>query len=80
MPSKAVQISLDEELLRQIDADPEARERGRSAFIRSVMRRYLQAKARKATDAAIDRAYGGKADALLSEVEEIMEAQAWPET
>lgn len=36
MAAKPVQISLDPELLEKIDADPEARERGRSAFVREA--------------------------------------------
>jgi metal-responsive CopG/Arc/MetJ family transcriptional regulator len=46
MSARPVQISLDSELLSQIDADPEVRERGRSAFIRSAVELYLKAKQR----------------------------------
>jgi metal-responsive CopG/Arc/MetJ family transcriptional regulator len=79
MTAKAVQVSMDRELLGRIDADPEARERGRSAFIRSALLLYLEAKRRRGTDAAIRRAYGGKADELEFEIEGLMEAQSWPE-
>jgi hypothetical protein len=40
---------------------------------------YLQAKERPAIDRAILRAYQGKADELLDDVESLMLAQAWPE-
>ena len=43
MPIKPVQISIDTALLERIDADPEARSRGRSAFVRSAIERYLNA-------------------------------------
>lgn len=79
MPAKPVQISLDAELLKRIDADPEARRKGRSAFVRSALETYLKVKERRRVDAAIERAYGGKADELLADVEELIEAQAWPE-
>jgi metal-responsive CopG/Arc/MetJ family transcriptional regulator len=44
MASRPVQISIDEELLERIDEDAEAREKGRSAFIRAAVEWYLSAK------------------------------------
>jgi len=41
-PVRPVQISMDAALLRRIDADPEVRQRGRSAFIRSAIEMYLE--------------------------------------
>ena len=78
MPAKAVQISLEEQLLRAIDADPEARRGGRSAFIRKAVSTYLEAKRRRDVDHAIRRAYQGKADELLDDVRDLIGAQAWP--
>lgn len=78
MPAKPIQISLDTNLLNRIDRDPEVRERGRSAFIRSALELYLTAKRRRATDQRIARAYGGKADAMLDEIVDLMGSQAWP--
>jgi metal-responsive CopG/Arc/MetJ family transcriptional regulator len=46
MAAKPVQVSLDQELLRRIDRDPEARKLGRSAFIRNAVSTYLRAKER----------------------------------
>ena len=78
MPAKPVQISVDLELLRRIDADPETRKKGRSAFVRSAVSSYLAAKLRKATDLAIGAAYGDAADAMGAEVSDLLDAQAWP--
>ena len=78
MPAKPVQISVDLELLRRIDADPETRERGRSAFVRSAVSSYLAAKRRRAVDRAIGAAYGDAALAMEAEVSDLLDAQAWP--
>jgi metal-responsive CopG/Arc/MetJ family transcriptional regulator len=78
MAAKPVQVSIDLDLLRRIDADPETREKGRSAFIRSAVSSYLAAKRRRDVDAAIRAAYGGAADAMEAEVADLMDAQAWP--
>lgn len=79
MASKPVQISLDEDLLHQIDARPEVKERGRSAFIREAIRLYLRAEERLAVDELIVRAYRGEADELLAEIADLMETQVWPD-
>jgi metal-responsive CopG/Arc/MetJ family transcriptional regulator len=76
--AKPVQISLDEELLRRVDADPETKRRGRSAVVRSALLLYLESKKRRAIDVAIMSAYGHAADQLLSEIEPLIGAQAWP--
>ncbi len=78
MPAKPVQVSIDTELLRRIDRDPETKASGRSAFIRSAVSSYLEAKRRKDVDAAIRAAYGGSADAIEAEVADLVDAQAWP--
>jgi metal-responsive CopG/Arc/MetJ family transcriptional regulator len=75
MGARAVKISLDAELLRRVDRDPEVRKLGRSAFVRSAIDLYLRAKERRADDEAIRRAYGGQADAMLGEVEEFLGAK-----
>ena len=80
MAAKPVQVSLDGDLLRRIDRDPEAKKLGRSAFIRNAVSTYLQAKERRDIDAAIRKAYAGKAGDLVDEVQELMRAQAWPES
>jgi metal-responsive CopG/Arc/MetJ family transcriptional regulator len=79
MGSRPVQISIDAELLRRIDRDPEVRRNGRSAFIRSAVEFYLRARERRAVDAAIQRAYAGKSDAMKLEIESLIEGQEWPD-
>ncbi|MCY4634251.1 MAG: ribbon-helix-helix protein, CopG family [Acidobacteria bacterium] len=69
---------MDTELLRRVDADPEARERGRSAFIRSAVEMYLRAKRRREIDAQITGAYAESADGLLEEVADLLGGQEWP--
>jgi metal-responsive CopG/Arc/MetJ family transcriptional regulator len=78
MTAKPVQVSIDTELLDRIDSDPEARERGRSAFIRSAVELYLTARERREIDARLARAYQGEADALLAEIEGLLGKQSWP--
>ena len=69
---------MDSDLLGQIDADPEAREKGRSAFIRSAVELYLKAKERQQIELRLTQAYSGEAGSLLEEVEELLGMQAWP--
>lgn len=78
MPAKPVQVSIDVELLRRIDSDPETREKGRSAFVRSAVSSYLEAKRRRDVDAAIRAAYAGAEDDMAAEVAGLMDAQSWP--
>ena len=69
---------MDSELLQRIDEDPETRGKGRSAFVRSAIQHYLRAKQRHSIDDQIATAYEGQADALLDEVSDLVEGQAWP--
>ncbi len=79
MAVKQVQVSIDSKLLERIDRDPETRERGRSAFLRSAAELYLAAKKRRRVDVEIRKAYEGSADDMLEEIESLMKAQVWPE-
>lgn len=74
----SINVSIDSDLLGQVDADPEAREKGRSAFISSAVQLYLKAKERQETDSRLGAAYSGRAESLLDEVEELMVRQSWP--
>jgi len=76
--AKAVQISLDEKLLRTIDRDPETKRRGRSAVVASALLLYLKNKRRRDVDSAILRAYGGAEDEMAAEIDSLIEAQTWP--
>lgn len=79
MSAKPVQVSIDRELLQRIDADPETRTRGRSAFVRAAVEQYLARKARRKIDAQITHAYKDRADALLLEIAPLIDAQEWPD-
>jgi len=72
MAAKAVKISIDGELLRRIDRDPETRRRGRSAFVRTAVEQYLAAKDRRRIDEHLVAAYEGKADEMLAEIAELL--------
>ena len=78
MPALPVQIWMDAELLRRIDADPEVRERGRSVFIRSGIEMYVRARQRREIDEQFGKAYAGHADEMVGEISDLMDAQAWP--
>ena len=79
MVVKPVQISMDPELLRRIDADPETLDKGRSAFVRSAVELYLRAKQRREIERQIAQAYDGEAAGMLEEISELMDGQAWPD-
>ena len=78
MAARSVQISLDEELLAEVDRDPEARDLGRSALIRRALRVYLDLKRQRDIDAAYERGYGGKADNVYAEFADLLGTQSWP--
>ena len=78
MPARRVQISLDADLLRRIDADPEVRERGRLVFIHSAIEMYVRARQRREIDDQFRKAYAGQADEMLAEISDLMDGQAWP--
>lgn len=79
MSMQAIQVSMDQDLLKRIDREPEVRKRGRSAFIRSAIQLYLKAKRRLEIDDELIRAYDGCADKMLDEVANLVGSQAWPE-
>ena len=71
-------MSIDTELLARIDDDPEAREMGRSAFIRSAVTLDLKAKEKRDIEARIAAAYGAGSPTTQDEIGDLMRAQAWP--
>jgi metal-responsive CopG/Arc/MetJ family transcriptional regulator len=79
MAARSVQISIDEELLRRVDREPEAKRGGRSKLIASALHLYLEARRRRDIDDTIRRVYQGHEKALLHEVEQLMGRQAWPD-
>lgn len=56
--TKAIQFTIDEALLRQVDRDPEVKRAGRSAFLRAAIRDYLGRRREGAIAAAYRRGYG----------------------
>jgi len=79
MAVRPIQVSIDQQLLRRVDADPEAKRDGRSAFIRAAIESYLRLKERRAFDEQLREAYGGRAAELEEEFRPLMDAQTWPE-
>lgn len=57
---KAIQITVDERLLKELDADEEVQRHGRSAVIRRAAFDYLRKRRRKKIADAYQRAYGGR--------------------
>ena len=72
---KAVQITLDESLLAELDADDEVKRDGRSAVLRRAALEYLHRKRRKSIRDAYRRGYGSGADELTRWTDEAV----WPE-
>ena len=60
---KAVQVLLDEELLKELDRDAEVKRDGRSAVVRRATLDYLRRKGRKRIREAYEKAYGKGAPA-----------------
>jgi metal-responsive CopG/Arc/MetJ family transcriptional regulator len=75
---KAIQISMDESLLAELDAEEEVRREGRSAVLRRAVADYLHRRREQRTNEQYRRAYaGGSVDPELAGWEE---EEAWPET
>lgn len=60
MYMKAIQVMIDERLLARVDAQPEVKKEGRSAFLRRALEDYLRRKRAREVDAAYRREYGRK--------------------
>ncbi len=73
---KAIQITMDDALLADLDADEEVRRDGRSAVLRRAATQYLQRKHRAAIAAAYRRGYGSGTG---SEFEGWADESAWPD-
>jgi metal-responsive CopG/Arc/MetJ family transcriptional regulator len=54
---KVVQFTIDEQLLRRIDRDPEVKQQGRSAFLRRAAAEYLRRRAAERIRDEYRRAY-----------------------
>lgn len=75
-PMKAVQVTLDEELLAQLDADPEVKRDGRSAVVRRATAEYLRRKQRASIADAYRRGYRKGAG---RELEAWADEGVWPD-
>lgn len=56
---KAIQITFEEDLLRDLDADERVQRIGRSALLRDLARDYLRRERERRIDEQYARAYGG---------------------
>ena len=75
---KAIQITIDEHLLRRLDADAEVQELGRSAVFRRAVERYLRLKRAAGIDESYARAYQGR-EGLDKAWEGWSDEGVWPE-
>jgi predicted transcriptional regulator len=73
---KAIQVTLDDELLKRLDATEEARAEGRSAVLRRALREYLSRRRRSEIAEAYSRAYG---EAGVGELDGWGSEGVWPE-
>ncbi len=76
---KAIQITFDEELLRQLDSTEEVRQKGRSWVLRQVVGEYLHRRRKKNITESYTRAYGQGA-ALGDEFSGWEEQGEWPQS
>lgn len=75
---KAVQFTIDEDLLRRIDRLPEVREHGRSAFLRRAAEASLKERRKREIRDAYRRGYGDK-PVTDEEFGLPPNARAWPD-
>ncbi|HVR29655.1 MAG TPA: ribbon-helix-helix protein, CopG family [Thermoanaerobaculia bacterium] len=75
---KAIQITIDEELLTELDASEEVRREGRSAVLRKAAAEYLARRRRSEIAEGYARAYG-EAPGLGEELAGWEDQGRWPE-
>jgi len=75
---KAIQFTLDEALLRRVDADPEVKARGRSAFLRNAINQYLGARRERSIRDTYRRGYRAR-PVRMGEFDTSDESLAWPD-
>ncbi len=80
MYMKAIQITVDDELLDRLDATEEVKREGRSAVIRRAANEYLKRRTARLIRERYREAYGsGGGEALGDELEGWQEQGTWPE-
>ena len=75
---KAIQITIDERLLTQFDADEQVQRLGRSAILRQVAAEYIERRKLQAVAEQYRRAYAGAAGGLTPELEAWEGQGVWP--
>ena len=75
---KAIQVTMDEELIAALDADPEVRRDGRSAVLRRAAADYLRRRRAAAIADQYRQAYAGS-PGLGAEFSGWEEEGVWPE-
>jgi metal-responsive CopG/Arc/MetJ family transcriptional regulator len=75
---KAIQVTLDDELLARLDADDEVRRDGRSAVLRRAADEYLRRRRKRVIAEQYGKAYRSKAG-LGAEFTGWEDEGAWPE-
>ena len=73
---KAIQVTVDERLLKSLDANAEAKRDGRSAVIRRALAQYLARSRSAELDERIRRAYGKTP--VDPELEDWEQEGTWP--
>jgi metal-responsive CopG/Arc/MetJ family transcriptional regulator len=74
---KGIQITIDEQLLMELDESEEAKRDGRSAVLRRALREYLRRRRRRSVAEQYHRAYAGSNE-LGVELEGWEEEGEWP--
>ena len=76
---KTIQITIDPDLLSQIDNDEESKQNGRSAFLRKAVRFYLEQKRLKSI---AEKYRSGYSQGLVSDndLSHWEDEQVWPKT
>lgn len=76
---KAIQIMMDEELLKELDQDSEVRRVGRSAVVRKITSEYIERRKRNQIANQYKRAYESNKDAVEEEFHEWADEGIWPD-
>ena len=75
---KTIQITIDDDLLAEFDADEQVKRRGRSAVLRQVATEYIRQRKRKAITEQYQKAYGN-AESPSSELACWEDEGVWPD-
>jgi len=76
---KPIQITIDESLLRELDAQEEVRRLGRSAVLRAIAAEYILRQKRAAVTRQYQKAYAGTQAGLGAEFTGWEDEGVWPD-